>query len=356
MNSRWPLVAPLAALAVLAAAGWLPAGPLLTVLAAAALIVAVLAAVHHAEVVAHRVGEPFGTLVLAIAVTVIEVSLILSMMMNGGAQAATLPRDTIFAAVMIICNGVVGLCLLVGALRHHEQTFRIEGVGPGLAALVSLATLSLVLPTFTTSSAEGTYTLAQLLFAGASSLVLWAAFVFFQTVRHRDYFLPADAAANEEAHAAPPGTAQSLASIALLLVALVAVVGLAKVLSPAIEAAVARANLPKAVVGIAIAMLVLLPETWAAVRAARANRLQTSLNLAIGSALASIGLTVPAVVVASVWLGLPLVLGLQAKDMVLLALTFVVGAITLASGRTNLMQGAVHLVIFAAFLFLALVP
>jgi Ca2+:H+ antiporter len=257
---------------------------------------------------------------------------------------------------MIICNGVVGLCLLVGALRHREQSFRIEGVGPGLAALVSLATLSLVLPTFTTSSPEGTYTLSQLVFVGATSLVLWAVFVFVQTVRHRDYFLPAGAAADEESHAEPPSVAQSLASFALLLVALVAVVGLAKLLSPSIEAAVARAQWPKAVVGIAIALLVLLPETWAAVRAARANRLQTSLNLAIGSALASIGLTIPAVVAASVWLGLPLVLGLQAKDMALLALTFVVGAITLASGRTNLMQGAVHLVIFAAFLFLALVP
>ncbi len=356
MNARWPLVAPLAALAVLAAAVGLPGGALLTALAAAALIVAVLAAVHHAEVVAHRVGEPFGTLVLAIAVTVIEVSLILSMMLSGGAAAATLPRDTIFAAVMIICNGVVGLCLLVGALHHHEQSFRIEGVGPGLAALVSLATLSLVLPSFTTSSAEGTYTLSQLVFAGATSLVLWAVFVFFQTVRHRDYFLPAAAAADERVHADPPSVAQSVASFGLLLAALVAVVGLAKVLSPSIEAAVARANLPKAVVGIAIALLVLLPETWAAVRAARANRLQTSLNLAIGSALASIGLTVPAVVAASVWLELPLLLGLEGKDMALLALTFVVGAITLASGRTNMMQGAVHIVIFAAFLFLALVP
>ncbi len=332
------------------------AGPLLTALVAAALIVAVLAAVHHAEVVAHRVGEPFGTLVLAIAVTVIEVSLILSMMLSGGAEAATLPRDTIYAAVMIICNGVVGLCLLVGALRHREQSFRIEGTGPGMAALVALATLSLVLPTFTTSSPEGTYTLSQLVFAGATSLVLWAVFVFVQTVRHRDYFLPPDAAHDEAAHAAPPSQARSWPSFGLLLVALVAVVGLAKQLSPSIEAAVAAIGAPKAVVGIAIALLVLLPETWAAVRAARANRLQTSLNLAIGSALASIGLTVPAVVAASVWLDLPLVLGLEAKDMALLALTFVVGAITLASGRTNLMQGAVHLVIFAAFLFLALVP
>jgi Ca2+:H+ antiporter len=356
MNARWPLVAPLAALAVLVAAGWLPAGPLLTSLVAAALIVAVLAAVHHAEVVAHRTGEPFGTLVLAIAVTVIEVSLILSMMLSGGAAAATLPRDTIYAAVMIICNGVVGLCLLVGALHHREQSFRIEGTGPGMAALVALATLSLVLPTFTISSSEGTYTISQLVFAGATSLVLWAVFVFVQTVRHRDYFLPPDAAHDEAAHAAPPSQARSWVSFGLLLVALVAVVGLAKQLSPSIESAVAAIGAPKAVVGIAIALLVLLPETWAAVRAARANRLQTSLNLAIGSALASIGLTVPAVVAASLWLDLPLVLGLEAKDMALLALTFVVGAITLASGRTNLMQGAVHLVIFAAFLFLALVP
>jgi Ca2+:H+ antiporter len=354
--SRWHDTAPPVALAVLAAAALLPPGPPVTSVAAVALIVAVLSAVHHAEVVAHRIGEPFGTLVLAVAVTVIEVSLILSMMASGGAAAATLPRDTIYAAVMIICNGVVGLCLLVGALRHREQSFRIEGTGPGLAALVSLATLSLVLPTFTTSSPEGTYTLPQLVFAGATSLALWAVFVFVQTVRHRDYFLPPAAADDEAVHAAPPSNARSGASFVLLLLALAAVVGLAKQLSPSIEAAVAAAGAPQAVVGIAIALLVLLPETWAAVRAARANRLQTSLNLAIGSALASIGLTVPAVVAASVWLDLPLVLGLEAKDMALLALTFVVGAITLASGRTNLMQGAVHLVIFASFLFLALVP
>jgi Ca2+:H+ antiporter len=356
MNARWPDFAPLAALAVLAAAGWLPAGAMLTSLVATALIVAVLAAVHHAEVVAHRVGEPFGTLVLAVAVTVIEVSLILSMMMSGGVAAATLPRDTIYAAVMIICNGVVGLCLLVGALHHREQSFRIEGTGPGMAALVALATLSLVLPTFTISSSGGTYTVSQLVFAGATSLVLWAVFVFVQTVRHRDYFLPPDGADDEAVHAPPPSTARSWTSFGLLLVALAVVVGLAKQLSPSIESAVAALGAPKAVVGIAIALLVLLPETWAAVRAARANRLQTSLNLAVGSALASIGLTVPAVVAASVWLDLPLVLGLEGKDMALLALTFVVGAITLASGRTNLMQGAVHLVIFAAFLFLALVP
>jgi Ca2+:H+ antiporter len=221
---------------------------------------------------------------------------------------------------------------------------------------VALATLSLVLPEFTTSSPGGTYTDSQLGFVAVSSLVLWAVFVFIQTVRHRDYFLPATELANEAVHAPPPSTTHAWASFGLLLASLIGVVGLAKLLSPSLEALVERVHAPKAVVGIAIAMLVLLPETWAAIRAARANRLQTSLNLAIGSALASIGLTIPVVVVAVVALGLPLTLGLGPKDIVLMALTFVVSTITLASGRTNLMQGAVHLVIFASFLFLALVP
>jgi Ca2+:H+ antiporter len=257
---------------------------------------------------------------------------------------------------MIICNGVVGVFLLLGGLRHHEQSFRIESANSGLAALIALASLSLVLPTFTTSSPGPTYTVPQLAFSGVASLALWSVYVFIQTVRHRDYFLPAGDASDENAHALPPSAGLAWASFALLLVSLVAVVGLAKVLSPTIEAAVAAAGAPKAVIGIAIALLVLLPETWAAVRAARANRLQTSINLALGSALASIGLTIPAVALASVLLDMPLVLGLEPKDMVLLMVTFLVGAITLGTGRTNMMQGAVHLVIFAAFLFLALVP
>jgi Ca2+:H+ antiporter len=256
--------------------------------------------------------------------------------------------------VMIICNGVVGICLLVGGLRHHEQSFRVEGAGSALAALVALSSLSLVLPSFTTSTPGPMYSMSQLAFAGAASLVLWLAFVFVQTVRHRDYFLaPGDA---PDSHAERPSTAQTLASGALLLVSLVVVVGLAKMLSPTIEDAVEAAGAPKSVIGIAIAMLVLLPEAWAALRAARANRLQTSMNLALGSAMASIGLTIPAVALASVAIDMPLVLGLGEKDLVLLVLTFLVSAITLGSGRTNIMQGAVHLVIFAAFLFLALVP
>ena len=352
----WAYLLPPVTMAVLAATSLFPTGTALAALSALALVAAVIAAVHHAEVVAHRLGEPFGTLVLAVAITVIEVALIVSLMLAGGPDKATLPRDTVFAAVMIICTGVVGLCLLVGGLSHHEQTFRLEGASSALAALVALTGLTLVLPTFTTSSPEGTYTLSQLVFAAVSSLALWGVFVFVQTVRHRDYFLPQKNAADEDVHAAPPSPLQASCSFGLLLVSLVAVVGLAKQLSPTIETAVAAAGAPKAVIGIAIALLVLLPETWAAVRAARADRLQTSMNLALGSALASIGLTIPAVVVTAAWLDLPLVLGLEAKDLVLLALTFLVSAITLATGRTNVMQGAVHLVLFAAFLFLALVP
>ena len=352
----WAWLVPLGAAAVLALAIFGPLGGFIAAACAVALIAAVVASVHHAEVVAHRVGEPFGTLVLAVAITVIEVALIVSMMLAGGADKATLPRDTIFSAVMIIANGVVGICLLVGGLRHHEQTFRLEGTNSALAALVAMATLSLVLPAFTTSAPGSTYTVPQLAFAAIASLSLWGVFVFVQTVRHRDYFLPAGNASDEEVHAQPPSPRQAWASFGLLLVSLVAVVGLAKVLSPSIEAAVAAVGAPKTVIGIAIALLVLLPETWAAVRAASADRLQTSMNLALGSAMASIGLTIPAVAAASVLLGMPLVLGLEPKDLVLLTLTFVVGAITLGTGRTNMMQGAVHLVIFAAFLFLALVP
>ena len=189
-----------------------------------------------------------------------------------------------------------------------------------------------------------------------TSALLWAIFIFIQTVRHRDYFVPVTDAADLDVHAEPPTTREAWVSFGLLLVSLVAVVGLAKMLSPTIERAVEVANAPKAVVGIVIASLVLLPEAWAAVRAARADRLQSSMNLAVGSALACIGLTVPVVVLASTALELPLVLGLEPKDMAMLVLTFLVSAVTLGTGRTYMMQGAVHLVLFAAFLFLAFVP
>ena len=257
---------------------------------------------------------------------------------------------------MIICNGVVGLSLLIGGLHHREQLFRIEGTGSGFAALVTLSVLVLVMPLYTISSPEGTYTNSQLLFVALSSLALWLVFVFIQTIRHRDYFLPSTNVEDESVHAAPPTVAQAWISFVLMAISLLCVVGFAKLLSPTIKSLVTTYNAPDATVGIVIALIVLLPETWAALRAASADRLQTSMNLAIGSALASIGLTIPLVVLFSVLFGFDLMLGIEAKDVVLLGLTFLVGSITLGSGRTNVMQGAIHLVLFAAFLFLTLVP
>ena len=359
MKSLWrpSNLVPVLALACLFATTTWPEVRLLGWLCVPALIAAVLAAVHHAEVVAHRVGEPFGTLVLAVAVTVIEVALIVSMMLAGGSDKTGLARDTIFSAIMIVCNGAVGLCVIAGGLKHHEQSFRLEGATSAMAALIVLATLSLVLPVFTTTEpGPDFYSNSQLAFAAAASLALWAVFVFVQTVRHRDYFLPPASPGDESVHAPPPSARLAWASFGLLLVSLAAVIGLAKALSPSIERVVASAGLPATVIGIVIALLVLAPESWAAVRAARADRLQTSLNLALGSALASIGLTIPAVAILSIALDRPLRLGLTPKDLVLLALTFAVGAITLGTGRTNVLQGAVHLLIFAAFVFLAIVP
>jgi Ca2+:H+ antiporter len=352
----WAWLIPVLSLALLVAAMVAGVGTLLVVPCGVAIVGTVIAAVHHAEVVAHRVGEPFGTLVLAVAVAVIETALILSMMIAGGDEMAPLMRDAIYAAVMIICNGVVGICVLAGGLAHREQTFRVEGAGAGLAALIVMSTLTLVLPVFTTSAPAGTYSSSQLAFVAASSAALWAIFIFVQTVRHRDYFIPVIGAADPDAHAEPPTTREAWVSAGLLLLSLVVVVGLAKMLSPAIEGAVDAANAPRVVVGIVIAALVLLPETWAAFRAARADRLQSSMNLAVGSALACIGLTVPVVVLASIVLDLPLILGLEPKDIAMLAVTFLVSAVTLGTGRTYMMQGAVHLVLFAAFLFLAFVP
>ncbi|MER6687726.1 calcium:proton antiporter [Streptomyces minutiscleroticus] len=333
-------------------------GPLVA-LVTLVLAAAVLSAVHHAEVIAHRVGEPFGSLVLAVAVTIIEVALIVTLMADGGDKSATLARDTVFAAVMITCNGIVGLSLLVTSLRHGVAVFNPEGTGAALATVATLATLSLVVPTFTTSKPGPEFSTVQLTFAALASLVLYGLFVATQTVRHRDYFLPitrqGEVIAADE-HAEEPTTRTAVVSLCLLGLALVGVVGLAKGVSPTIESGVAAAGLPQAVVGVVIALLVLLPETIAALRAARRDRVQTSLNLALGSAMASIGLTIPAVALASVWLSGPLVLGLGATHMVLLALTVVVGSLTVVPGRATLLQGGVHLVVFAAYLELAANP
>lgn len=351
----WPLAAPVA--------GWLflfgstlGFGGAYQLLLVAGLVGSVLAAVYHAEVVAHRIGEPYGTLVLALAVTLIEVALIVSLMLAGGPETTGLARDTVFAAIMIILNGIVGICLLLGAGRHKEQSFGLLGVSASLATLAAIAILTLVLPNYTSSAAGPYYNSSQLIFIAVISLVLYGTFVLVQTVRHRDYFLPKNSNGDEEAHAEPPAASVAWISAGALLVCLGAVVLLAKSLAPALETAIAAMGAPKTLVGIVIAAIVLLPEGLAAVRAARANRLQTSLNLALGSALASIGLTIPAVVVVALATGMTITLGLDIKSTVLLLLSLMVATLSLGTGRTTVMQGTVHLVIFAVYLFTTIVP
>jgi Ca2+:H+ antiporter len=349
----WAWAWPLLAWAALALQLVVLGNAAVTALEAFALIATVFAAVYHAEVVAARVGEPFGSLVLALAVTIIEVALIVSVMITGGDNTAGLARDTVFAAVMIVCNGIVGICLLAGGMRHREQGFQLQGANAALSVLIALTTLTMVFPNVTTSTMGPTFSTSQLVFAAVVSLILYGAFLFVQTIRHRDYFL---SAGGDDAHAVPPSNRLALLSGGLLLVSLAAVVGLAKVLTPTVERAIESAGAPESVIGIVIALLVLLPEGLAAFRAARANRLQTSMNLALGSGLASIGLTIPAVAVVSIFLHKPLTLGLGPKEMVLLVVTLILSQSTLGTGRTTVLQGIVHSVLFAAFLFLAVVP
>ena len=353
---QWSWLAPLAGWALMAGLWAAATGTFFTLLLTLGLLACVLAAVHHAEVIAHRLGEPYGTLVLAVAVTIIEVALIVSLMLSGGPATTALARDTVFAAVMIILNGMVGLCLLVGGSRHGEQSFGQYGVSASLATLAAIAVLTLVLPNYTTTVPGPFYSVSQLAFIALVSVALYGTFVLVQTVRHRDYFLPDDAALDEETHAAPPSNGVALASLGLLLACLGAVVLMAKALAPVIESAVMQAGAPKAVVGVIIAAVVLLPEGLAALRAARANRLQTSLNLALGSALATIGLTIPAVAMVSIATGWTLTLGLDAKSSILLMLSLLVATLSLGTGRTTVLQGVVHLVIFATYLFTTVIP
>jgi len=359
LTARWTTIVPVLAVILLVFTWGRDLPGAVVALVTLVLAGAVLAAVHHAEVIAHRVGEPFGSLVLAVAVTIIEVALIVTLMADGGDKSSTLARDTVFAAVMITCNGILGVCLLVASLRHGTAVFNPEGTGAALATVATLATLSLVLPTFTTSKPGPEFSTVQLTFAALSSLVLYGLFVATQTVRHRDYFLPVThegEVRDADDHADLPTVRTAYVSLALLGLALIGVVGLAKGVSPTIESGVESAGLHHAVVGVVIALLVLLPETIAALRAARRDRVQTSLNLALGSAMASIGLTIPAVALASVWLSGPLVLGLGSTHMVLLALTVGVSILTVVPGRATPLQGGVHLVLFAAYLELAVNP
>ncbi|MEI6572572.1 MAG: ionic transporter y4hA [Alphaproteobacteria bacterium] len=356
----WTWIGPLLSAALLAALfvmGTSKTDVIPGVLALLALGVSVFAAVHHAEIIALRVGEPLGSLVLAVAVTIIEVALIVSILLSATPGSEFVARDTVYSAVMIVLNGVVGLGLVLGGRRHFEQSFRSDGVAAALAVLGTLATISLVFPNFVIAVKGPFYSPSQLLFVGAVSLILYCVFVFVQTVRHRDYFTDAeiDDLAEFE-HGERPSIRMTLLSGVLLLASLTLVILLSKLLSKPISVVIDSAGLPASFLGVVIAIIVLLPESLAALDAARANRLQSSLNLAIGSAIASIGLTIPTVALLSIWKDIPLPLGLQPHETVLLVLTLFISTLTLGTGRTTVLHGAVHLVIFGVFLFTAAVP
>lgn len=363
----WPIIVPLAAWLVLAGAQagiGENLGIFYLLMMSAGLIGAVLAAVHHAEVVAHKLGEPFGTLLLAVAITVIEVALIISLMLTGGAETAALARDTVFAAVMIIVSGIVGLCMLIGGVLYKEQTFKLHGANAALTTLAAIVVLTLILPNYTTTSIGPVYSSSQLAFIAIVSLVLYCTFVFVQVIRHRNYFLDTNDDNDGEPIIAQIDSTKPVSnstkvvfiSTLLLLVCLAAVVLLAKSLAPEIKAMVALIGAPHQLVGVIIASIVLLPEGLAAVRAARKNMFQTSLNLALGSALASIGLTIPAVAILSLITGWTLILGIDMKSTVLLLLALFVSSLSLVTGRTNILQGVILLLIFAVYLFTTVVP
>lgn len=327
-------------------------GLTLAILLGPVLIGAVFAAVYHAETLAHALGEPFGTLILTVAVTVIELALIVSVMLAGD-SSPTLVRDTVYAVIMIICTGLVGACILLGGLRFREQSFDMTSVSIYLAMLIVLATLTLIMPNYTLSAPGPKFSESQLAFISAVTIVLYGVFLYTQTVVHKDYFI----GRSEPAHEAATESSTGLLIAALLLVlALSGVVLLAKRFGIIVDAGVDAIGAPDAAAGVVIALLILLPEGIAAINAARADNLQKSLNLALGSSLATIGLTLPAVAAANVYLQQPLELGLGQKEMALLVMTLATSIVTFGTGRTNILFGFLHLVIFATFMFLVFVP
>jgi Ca2+:H+ antiporter len=323
------------------------------------LITSVFTAVHHAEVIALRVGEPFGSLILALAVTTIEVGMIVVLIWGSPNTNLNLARDTVFAAVMITSNGIVGIALLVKTVRQKTAYFNANGVSGALAALATLSVLTLVLPSVTTSSPGPTFNKLQLIFTAVVSIGIYITFITVQTVRHRDYFLPPpkeNQTISEESHVEPPSLNATWLSILGLLVSLVAVVGLAKVTSPLVQGFVDDRGLPQMLVAISIALVVLSPESISAIKSARYGRTQTSLNLAYGSALASIGLTIPVIALISLFSQYKFNLGLNPSEIVLLSLTFLVSILTVIPGRATLLQSIIHLSIFGSFLIFAATP
>ncbi|WP_245419846.1 calcium:proton antiporter [Phyllobacterium salinisoli] len=332
--------------------------PITSLIAVVLLGGAVFASVHHAEVLAECVGEPFGAILLAICVTIIEVAVILSIMLSGAKGNEEVAKDTVFAALMITLNGIIGLCLVFGGRRHYEQLFQLNAASAALAVLGTLTTLSLVLPNFVIAGNAQQFAPIQLAIVGFISLTLYGVFLFVQTIRHRDYFLDCAVGEDDNAHEIQHNHPLGGMSVSggLLLLALATVVLLAKLLAYPLDSAVELIGLPQGVVGVVIAAVVLLPEGIASVKAAMMNRLQNSVNLVLGSALASIGMTIPVVAAISIISGRDIILGLTPEHLVMLILTLFVSTITLGTGRTTVLQGAVHLAIFAVFLLLSAMP
>ncbi|UFH45426.1 ionic transporter y4hA [Flavobacterium galactosidilyticum] len=353
---QWTTIIPLLAWTLLFT-GLIADNSFFQIIASILLILSVMSAVHHSEIIAERVGEPYGTIILAISITVIEVSIIVSLMMTEGTEAASLARDTVYAATMLILNGIIGLCLLIGGLKHYEQNFSASSVTIALVSLVSIIVFTLVFPTFTKSVEGSYYSTPQLVFASIACVVIYGSFLFAQTRRYRQYFLTVDTDENEEV-AEPIHITNRVfyTSLIFLILSLGIVVLLAKTLSPTIESIIVGNNLPKSLVGVFIAVIILLPEAIAAIIAARKNRLQTSINLALGSALASIGLTIPAVAIVCIMMEMPIILGLDITSIVLLGLSVFTVMLSLSSGKSNIIYGVVLLVNLFAFVFLMIYP
>lgn len=328
------------------------------IILATALIAAVLASVYFAEIIAHRVGQPYGTLILAIAVTVIEVALIASILLSRTPGSESVVRDSIFATIMIVCNGVVGVSLLIGAIKHHETVFKAEGTNIELALLITASTLVFVLPAYTTSTPGPNYNLTQLRGAAIACFVLYVTYVYAQTVRHKILFLAPFFQHSKSAkrNHSKPSNRKTIISAFCLIFSLIAVIVIAENLAPFIEAGVQAIGAPHEVVGILIACLVLLPESFTAIRQAIDNKMQNSFNLAYGSGLASVGLTIPVVAVLSYAFGITLTLGLDPKSLVFLILTFILSIMTISMGRATFAQGIIHLVVFGAYLRLSITP
>lgn len=329
----------------------------LSLVAIAFLVIAIMASVYHAEEIAHDIGEGLGTLVLALSVTVIEVGLIVSLMSAGGPGSSAIARDTVFSAIMIVSNGIVGICILLGGLKHKEVEFQFRGASSLLVVLISLSVFCFVLPNYTTSVVGPFYNSSQLIFISVISVVLYIALVLFQTKTHAYYFLSEkESPTGKSTEKKIISTKKVLNSFVSLMFGLISVIGLAKFIAPMIESGVDNIGAPKAIVGLLIASIVLLPEAITAILAARQNKLQSSLNLALGSGAASIALTIPVVSIYSIINKQPLMLGLDPKSTVFLFLTFIVGSLTLGNGKATGLSGVIHLIIMFAYFAVTLIP